>query len=61
MNRFEIRFYIDSSRKSIANTIVSANSEFLNRFKFRNSKEAILNLLLSLVSKNRSKYEKEWR
>lgn len=42
MNRFEIRFYIDSSRKSIANTIVSANNEFEAIQKF---KELIQNLL----------------
>ena len=37
MNRFEIRFYIDSSKKSIANTIVSANSEFEAIQKFQRS------------------------
>ena len=37
MNRFGIRFYIDSSRKSIANTIVSANNEFEAIQKFQRS------------------------
>lgn len=35
MYRFEIRFYIDDSRKSIANTIISANDAFEAKQKFQ--------------------------